>query len=276
MKRLLLILLPVAILASGCAGTAKIRRPSASNASAGEVALPEATLIVGERLTFLAAWKGIPVARATATVDALMSFKEYEVYKVVVTAKTNKFLSKLFRVEDTFTSYVDKEKLISRRYEAIIREGKYKKDLVVDYDLDRGIAMNKNLLDGTVKESPIEKDVHDPISAAYSLRTMPIKVGDEVRMTVNLNEKNYKVIADVEKAVTIDLSGVGEFGAFLIRPYVILEGKRQKRGKAWGCLSTGKKRLAAYMAVRVLEIPWIGEVTATLEKVEYLKEPGLK
>ncbi|MCQ9207158.1 MAG: DUF3108 domain-containing protein [Omnitrophica bacterium] len=269
MKKFLLMLLPVIMLVSGCAGTAKIRRPSVSEVSAGKVALPTASLTVGEKFTFLVAWKGIPVGRATATVESLMNFKEYEVYKVVVTAKTNKFLSKLFRVEDTFTSYVDKEKLISRHYEAIIREGRYKKDLVVDYDLDRGIAINTNLLDGTVKESPIEKDVHDPISAAYSLRTMPIKVGDEVRMTVNLNEKNYKVIADVEKAARIDLPKVGEFGAFLIRPYVILEGKRQKRGKAWGYLSTDKKRLAAYIAVRVLEIPWIGEVTATLEKVEY-------
>ena len=265
----MLLLLPVMLLASGCAGTATIRRLSAGAPPAGKVALPEATLIVGEKLTFLAAWKGIPVARATATVESLMSFKEYEVYKIVVTAKTNKVLSKLFRVEDTFTSYVDKEKLISRRYEAIIREGRYKKDLVVDYDLDRSVAINTNLLDGSVKETPIEKDVHDPISAAYSFRTMPIKIGDEVRMTVNLNEKNYKVVADVEKAVRIDLPGIGEFGAFLIRPYVMLEGKRQKRGKAWGYLSSDKKRLAAYMAVRVLEIPWIGGVTATLEKVEY-------
>jgi hypothetical protein len=258
------------VFACGCAGTARISRPLSGKPLLAKIPEPEPRLTVGEKLTFVAAWKGIPVGRATATVEKITTFKEYEVYKVVVVARTNAVLSKLFRVEDTFTSYIDTDRLISRGYESIIREGRYKKDAVVDYDFQKSVATYRNLLDGSVKYAPIEKDVQDPISAAYLFRTMPVRTGDEIKIIVNLNEKNYEVIANVNERVRIDTPKLGKFEAFLIKPYVKLEGKRQKRGKSWGYLSTDEKRLCPYFAVKVLEIPWIGTVTATLEKVEYV------
>lgn len=270
MKRVVLLIVALAIFAQGCAGTAKIRRPTAGKAASEEVAEPQPALTVGEKLIFRAAWKGLSVGHGSATVEELTTFKGYEVYKVVIVARTNKVLSKLFKVEDTFTSYIDKNMLTSRRYEAIIREGRYKKDLVVDYDFEKNIAIYTNLKDGSVKTCPVEKNVHDPISAAYFFRTMPIKVGDKIKLTINLNEKNYEVIADIEKRVNINIAALGSFDAFLVRPYVRLHGKRQRRAKGWGYITTSAKRLCPYIAVKVLEIPWIGVVTATLEKVEYV------
>lgn len=270
MKKRIFVILALLAFVSGCAKTARIGRPSIGEMASQEIAEPESSFTVGERFTYLIAWKGIPVGTATATIEALTTFKEYEVYKIVVTVKTNDFLSKLFRVEDRFTSYMDKDALISRHYEAVQREGKYRKNLVVDYDFQKYIATYKNLKDGSVKVSPIEKNVQDPVSAAYFFRTVPVRIGDEIKITVNLNEKNYDIFADIDKSATITLPEMGTFDAFLIRPYVKLKGKRERRANVWGYLSGDKNRLPLLWVLKVLEIPWIGEVTAALKKVEYI------
>ena len=258
----------ILILLTGCARTAVVRRQAASEASSQEIESPMPHFIIGERFTYFAAWKGIPIGSATATVEELTTFKGREVYKIVVVATTNKFLSKLFPVKDTYTSYMDKEKLISRRYEASLREGRYKKDLVVDYDSKKNVATYTNLTDGSVKMYPTGKDVRDPICAAYYLRTIPLKLGDRIDIAMNLCENNYEVIGDIAERVSVSISKMGTFQAFLIRPYVKLHGVRQRRANAWGYLSADKKRIALFMVVRVLEIPWIGNVTVTLQKIE--------
>ncbi|MEE9500291.1 MAG: DUF3108 domain-containing protein [Candidatus Omnitrophota bacterium] len=268
-KRIFAILVLVAFTA-GCAKTARIGRPPISEMASQEIAEPKPSFIVGEKFTYLIAWKGIPVGTATATIEELTTFKEYEVYKIVVIAETNDFLSKLYRVEDRFTSYMDKDKLVSRHYEAIQREGKYRKHLVVDYDFQKYIATYKNLKDGSVKTCRIEKNVQDPVSAAYFFRTVPLRVGDKIKIIVNLNEKNYDIFGAIDKRASITLSEMGTFDAFLIKPYVKLKGKRLRRANVWGYLSADKKRLGLFWVLKVLEIPWIGEVTATLKKVEYI------
>ena len=272
MKRRIFIILLLLAFTAGCARTARITRPSIGEKFSEEIAEPKKLFTVGERFTYLTAWKGIPVGTATATIEELTTFEGYEVYKIVVVAKTNDFLSKIYKVDDTFISYMDKDKLISRHYETVQREGNYKKDLVVNYDFQKNIATYKNLRDGSVKTCPIEKNVQDPVSAAYYCRTIPISVGDKIKITVNLNEENYEVFGNIEKRARITLSEIGTFDAFLIKPYVKLDGKRQRRASAWGYFSADEKRLCLYGVIKVLEIPWIGEISATLKKVEYLKD----
>jgi len=270
MKIRVLAIVLLALLVLGCARIAKVRRPTESTGSTETPTVAKRSFTVGERFTFSGAWKGIPIGYATATVEELTKFRDYDVYKVVVVIKTNKFLSKLFKVEDTITSYIDRDKFISRRYEADRREGRYRKNLIVDYDFKNCTATYKNLTDGSVKTCPIDKNVQDPVSAAYFFRTIPVKVGDSVKVTVNLNEENYEVHGKIEKRANVSIPKLGRFDAFLVRPYIKLAGKRQRKASARGYFSENEKRLGLYMVVNVLAIPWVGEVTATLEKVEYL------
>ena len=260
MRKLILLVLFVLTISAGCGGK------KASDLTKSEL-LP---FTVGEKSTYVIAWKGIPVGRATATIEELTTFKGHEVYKVVVIAKTTAFLSKLFKVEDSFISYMDKDTLLSRHYECTIREGKYKKDLIVDYDLDNLKAIYKNLQDGSVKTCPIKKEIHDPVSGTYFFRTIPLKVGENIEITINQSEENYGIYGSVEKRSKVDLGKFGKRDTFLIKPYLKLKGKKLKRANTWGYVSADNRRLILFVSVKVLEIPWIGEVTATLEKVEYI------
>jgi len=270
MRKYTILILSIVLALNGCARQATVRRLSVKAAAIEKIAEAQKTFTVGEQLTYAISWKGIPVGRATATIEEITTIDGYEVYKIVVVARANDFLSKIYKIEDTYTTYMDTKKFISRRYEAIRREGNYKKDLVVTYDFDKLIAYYKNLRDGTVKTCPIDKNVQDPVSASYFCRTISANVGETIELAVNLNEKNYKIYGFIEKRALVTLPKLGAFNAVLVKPYVKLDGKRQKRANAWGYFSTDERRLGLYGFVKVLELLWIGEITATLEKVEYL------
>jgi len=268
LRKQIWIMLLILVFLCGCARGAKVRRLSKLDISQQKISIPKHELTVGEEFTFLVAWRGISIGKAVATIEELTTFKGYEVYKVVVTAKTNKFLSKLFPVDDTFISYIDRDKRISRHFEAIIKEGKYRKHLVVDFDFEKYIATYRNLKDGSVKTCPINKDVQDPVSAFYFFRTMPLSLGDTIDISVNHNEKNYGVVVNIDKKAELIVPKIGKFEAFLITPYLKLDGKRMRRAKTRGYLSSDKNRLPLYVSVKVLEIPWLGVVTATLMNVD--------
>ena len=243
-----------------------------TDTSLGEKILKrESTLPVGEKCSFYISWQNIPVGKATATVEGITRFKGNRVYKIVVNAKTNDFISAIFKIDDTFTSYVDCRTLTSRRFEAVLREGSYRKNLVVDYDYPGRIAIYRNLLDGSVKKCPIKKNVQDPVSAAYFFRTLPLKIGDKVKITVNSCEQNYEISSMVTAAAPYRASRMRRtFNIFALKPYLKLKGNAYKRAKAWGYISADEKRFFLYINLNILEIPWLGEITAKLEKVEYI------
>ena len=270
MKRSIIIIVAVIGLLFLYTSTHKEKEIVDSTSTLEETQSPNDPFTVGERSRYVIAWQGIPVGQATATVESLINFKDYEVYKIVVHAETNNFLSMLFRINDTFVSYMDRKKLISRHYEATIREGDYKKDLVVDYDFKNLTATYKNLQDGSVKTCSIEKDVQDPVSTAYYLRTMPIEEGSKIELVVNHSEKNYEISGEVEKKTEFDTKKIGTFEAFLIKPYLKTGEEKLKRTATWGYLSADERRLILYVNIKAIEIPWLGEVTATLESIEYI------
>ena len=269
-KKLSLVLLLLVVCVTGCARTARIKRIKPDDPAAKEPSKAVTAFTVGERATFTGSWKGIPIGEATVTTEDIIAYKGFEVYKVVVVAKTSKIISQFYKVEDTLISYIDTKDFTSRHCEAIRREGRYKKDVIVDYDFDKRLAIYNNLLDGTVKTCPIKERVHDPISAAYYFRTVPMKLGDELHVTVNVNEENYDVYGKIEKKCSITIPGLEKHEALLIKPYIKAKGKRQRRASTWGYISTGEKRLPLYGVIKILEIPWIGDISGTIKKVEYL------
>ncbi|MGB2631092.1 MAG: DUF3108 domain-containing protein [Candidatus Omnitrophota bacterium] len=253
---------------SGCANTGKIRYIGrASGVTKNEVTTSMATkpqLHYRKRFTFLMAWNGIPIGSVVAEIGDIIRYRGRDVYVVTLITRSNKFLSKIYKVEDKYISYVDTETMTSRRYEADRKEGNYRKHVIVEYDFDKNEAIYTNLTDGSVKRCAIEKDVQDPLSATFYFMTVPVKVDDEIRITVNLNEKNYKVFGKVESLNLIKLPGLGSFPAFRIRPYAILGNERFKKGRGWLYVIADKRRYPLY---GVVLIPF-GKVTSTLAKVE--------
>ncbi len=253
---------------AGCASSGSVKPIKKSDVEAREEVTSELKIkrdfADNKKFIYNMAWNGIPVGRVIAESSGTIQYRGRSVYVVRVTTESNEFLSKIYRVEDVYTSYVDEEDMTSRRFEANRKEGRYRKHVIVEYDFDKKEAVYTNLVDGSVKTCSIRDGVHDPVSAACCFMTLPIKEGDQVNICVNLNEKNYDLYGRAENYGVVRLPGMGEFKAFKIRPYAYLEGKEYEKGRAWMYFSTGVKRYPLY---GVVLIPF-GKVTATLERVE--------
>ncbi|MFQ5952169.1 MAG: DUF3108 domain-containing protein [Candidatus Omnitrophota bacterium] len=219
---------------------------------------------VRKRLTYLMAWNSIPIGSIVAEIGDIREYQGRDVYVVTLVTRSNKFLSKIYNVEDTYITYIDTGTMTSRRYEADRKEGNYRKHVIVEYDFDKSEAIYTNLTDGSVKRCPIEKNVQDPLSVVCYFMTLPVKLGDKIGMTVNLNEKNYKLYGQIESVDIVKLPRLTSYPAFKIRPYAVLGNKRVKKGSGWMYFMAGKNRYPLY---GVVWIPF-GRVTSTLSKIE--------
>ena len=220
------------------------------------------------RFTYLIAWNGIPVGRIIGETRDIITYKGKEAYVVSITTESNDFLSKIYRVEDTYTSYIDKQTMTSLRYEANRKEGSYRKHVVVEYDFDKMEAEYTNRTDGSIKKCEILDNVQDPVSVICYFMTLPIHFGEKVSLTVNLNEKNYKIYGSATDMGIVRIKNMGEFPSFRVRPYIELKNKEVKKGRAWMHFSADENRYPLYGVVR---IPF-GKVTATLNRIESLDE----
>jgi len=252
----------------GCAGTGRVVplnevRDISEKQALESIATPPRRY-TRRKFTYLMAWNNIPVGKITATVGDRKEYLGREVYVMRLVTESNDFLSRIYRVEDTYISYVDAETNTSLRYEADRKEGNYRKHVVVEYDAAAGEATYTNLTDGSVKKCGIEKNVQDPLSAMSYFMTLPIEPGRKVALTVNLNEKNYRLLGLIEGIDAVKLRGFDALPAFKVRPYAELKGKRVKKGKAWMYFSADSNRYPLY---GVVLIPF-GRVTATLRSVE--------
>jgi hypothetical protein len=254
----------------GCArtGTVRTRAPGPDlpeERAALEIQKPR-EFPTRKRLIFHMAWNRIPVGRIIAESKDIINYKGRDVYVVTLFTESNRFLSHIYRVEDTYTSYVDTITMTSRRYEADRKEGTYRKHVIVEYDFEKMEAIYTNLTDGSVKTCSIEDDVHDPVSVICSFMTLPVKAGDRVDMTVNLNEKNYDIYAQIGGVEAIRLPGLGTRAGYKVTPYFKLDGEEVRKGRAWIYASADADR---YPLFGVVIIPF-GRITATLVAIEDL------
>lgn len=266
-----LIIAGLVLVLSGCASSGKVEPFKERQAIARETAIKDLSSAVPffacKKFTYHVAWNGIPVGSVFAETGRPTRYKEYDVYDVRIKTESNKFLSKIYRVEDTYISYVDTALFTSRRYEADRKEGNYRKHVIVEYDFNENKAQYTNLVDGSVKYCEINKDVQDPVSAMCYFMTMPLKLNERVNVTVNLNEKNYEISGNIERVDIVDLGGLGAFPAFRVRPYATLNGESYKKGTGYMYFALGAKRYPLY---GVVNIPF-GRVTATLVSIEDVK-----
>lgn len=254
--------------AAGCANIGTIRPLVQAGDISGEKVAASMSVkprfLSRKKFTYLMAWNSIPIGSIVAEVGEVRKYRGRDVYIVTLVTRSNKFLSKIYNVEDTYTSYVDAETMTSRRYEADRKEGNYRKHVIVEYDFGKNEAIYTNLTDGSVKRCKIEKNAQDPLSAMCYFMALPVSLDDKISMTVNLNEKNYKLYGQVESVDVVKLPVLGSFPAFRIRPYAVLGNERVKKGRGWMYFMADEKRYPLY---GVVWIPF-GRVTSTLSGVE--------
>lgn len=217
----------------------------------------------GEELTYKIKWLGIPVGVATSRINGIKKINGRNAYELVITAKTNDFCSRIYKIEDRYVSYMDVEELYTLRHEVYRREGRYKKDAITDFDQVNHKAYFKHLFNGSKKVVDIPPRVQDSVSIAYYFRLVPVKLGEMKKFSVYNNESVYQIYGTIEKKVTIKVPYIGLKEAFLIQPYAKLKGEEVRKGNARGYFSCDEKRVPL---ISIVKGPVFTEVVAYLVK----------
>ncbi|MCM8784196.1 MAG: DUF3108 domain-containing protein [Candidatus Omnitrophica bacterium] len=234
-----------------------------------EIELKEAKpeLRIGEKLTYEIYWMKMPVGIVVTEIKEMVELNGRQAYRLVGSARSNKWLNFLFKVDDYMESFLDKETLLSIRHTAVRKEGKYSAYLVLDYDWDNKIVKFQNLKDGTNKTFPLPTEAVDEFSAFYCFRLKEITTEKPLEFTVNQVEKNWLLKIAITSFGKMNLPGVGVFDAFMAEPVPQLGEKTFDKGSAWVWLSNDENRIPLMMKVH-MNIPVVGTVVAVLQKIE--------
>jgi hypothetical protein len=209
----------------------------------------------GEKLVFSVQYGIVSAGDASLEIRNIANLDSTACYRIVSNARTNDVFSVFFKVRDRFESYVDTTHLYSLRYEKHVREGKFKRDEVVDFDQRRHMAIYPD------KEIPIAPRTQDVLSAMYYIRTLPLEVGHSISVANHTDGKNYPLIIKVlrEETVTVD---AGTFDCIVVEP--ILRGPAifTQKGRLTVWLTNDRYKMPVLMKSKVV----IGSVAAVLKE----------
>jgi hypothetical protein len=213
----------------------------------------------GEKLVFSIQYGLITAGEATLEIQPDIKTRgNRPTYHIVSQAASSRTFSTFFKVRDRVESFMDTTYLHSVRFEKHLREGDYKKDLLLEFDQER----NKARIDGK-RECDVEPHVQDILSSLYYVRSVPLEVGTSIYVPNHDNGKNYPLEVRVEgrERVTVD---AGTFDCLVIEPILLGEALFKQNG-----------RIKVYVTDDVLHLPvllkskvFVGAIAGVLKSFE--------
>lgn len=214
---------------------------------------------VGEQLVYAVSWEGIPVGdvvmevvektdyapewlgrdpaerrtpEAGYTPQDIFAYPadfRRPVYRLRVTTRSSAWLDAIYKVDDRIETLVDAEGTYPWRYDEYIREGRRKKDNLVDFD-QRNHAAYYYRRKGDEKAyafqtvaGPLSDRVQDPLSVTYYARILDLAVGQSVTITVHADKQDWPTRIEVIGEEKVDTK-LGELDCLVLRPRYDYEG----------------------------------------------------
>lgn len=214
---------------------------------------------VGEKLTFSIGWEFVDAGTAVMHVEDTTRMNGRPVYHISASTQSNAFFSTMYKVRDRLDSYVDREGLFAVRYIKRTQEGGYKRNFEVDFDHQAGVARIADLDSGR-SEISIPLFAQDILSSFYYLRSLPMEIGQDIKVSAFDNGKVRDVVVKVVRKEKISVTA-GDFDCLLVQTPV---GPFSNRSVLNIWLTDDHRHIPVLMKSRIL----IGSVRAELEKME--------
>jgi hypothetical protein len=178
---------------------------------------------IGEKLTYIVKWKGVPAGTAELEVKRQASVRDRPVYVVELRSESNDFLSLLYDVKSSVKSFVDAETGQSYLFKRNGREGPRQLNDQIEFDYESkaadGSVLPVSIYTKIKKEKPqanaprpIPGTLQDSLSVIYYLRHLDLS---EVGQThqVLLGGRKQTDIASVT-VLGFDRIALPKLGAF--------------------------------------------------------------
>ena len=216
--------------------------------------VPNSSFGVGEKLEFSITYGPIVAGSAVMEVREITRYNNHKCFRLVSTARSNKFFSFFFKVDDRVESLVDVYGLFSLHFEKHLREGKYRADRYVDFDQSQHLAF----ADGDT--IPVKEYVQDALSSLYFVRTLNLRVGNSVFVENHSDKKNYSLEVKVLRREKVRVPA-GEFDCLVVEPMMQASGIFKHQGKLTVWLSDDQFRIPILMKSKVA----VGSIASKLK-----------
>jgi len=216
----------------------------------------------GERLRFSLRWTVVPAGEAILEVLPIKSIDGQKVYHFRLTAETNAFVDLFYKVRDRIDAFASIDMTRAVRYHHKQHEGNNRKDVEVQFDWQRELALFN---DGqTDKETEIKPGTFDPLSVFYFSRMADFKANGLIRCPVCDGKKCVDGQARIIKKETIKITS-GKYETYLIEPDLkhvggVFEKSKNAKIRLW--VTADERHLPVKIASKVAIGSFVGELMA--------------
>lgn len=236
-------------------------------AASGEVYLPTLNLLTGEKLVFEVNWIGIPVGRVVVENHGFEEVAGRELHHLTMVTEANDFLAGFFHIKDTVHTWIDPVTGCPWRFEKQIQEGKYTKHQLIEYDQENHTAVysRPDYPEDPVYEFEIAPCVQDVFSLLYWVRNRTFGLGDQLRVEVNADRKNWDVEIEVRERGIFNTEPLGRVRVFSLAPTAVHEGSPLKKGSMTAWLTADARHVPVAFQV---DAPIVGSISAVLARAD--------
>jgi len=234
-------------------------------------------LRVGEKLVYRVTRNRVPIGEATFSVKRKTSVQGREACYFSMESRSNKAAGVIYRVNNSFKSYVDCETGQSLLFVRDTRQGTYKvqrsKDRM-EFDYQKSLVNYTKIEEGgarNVVAKPIPGSVQDPLSVFYYLRGFPLVAGKTREVLVAAPELTRILVVNALRVEELSLPGIGRFDTNLLE---LNNGGAEKGSYTPGIfVSTGPIQIWAETHTNIplkaiFFLPVLGKVTVVLQNTE--------
>ncbi len=224
---------------------------------------PRPPFFPGEKLTFVLKWGAIPAGEATLEVQSIESISGKDVFRFVMTARTNTFADLFFVVRDKIEGFSDLAMERSMFYRAKQHEGGYKKNSTIAFDWEKQTAQYSNTK-RTDDPITIPHGTFDPLSVLYYVRTVPLYEKAQIVRPVTDGSKTVTGTLRIIKRETLKVPA-GKFDTYKVEPSTEGIGgvfQKSKDAKLYIWLTADDRRLPVKVKSKVAVGSFVGELVS--------------
>lgn len=218
----------------------------------------------GERLSFEVSYGFLTAAEAFMTISpAPFNYNGRDTYEVNFDVNSRSSFDMVYKVRDSYKTFIDKQGIFPWRFEQHIRENDYKYDFESTF-IQESLKVYTKVNYVEDKNYRAENQyVQDLISAFYYARTLnwkDKKEGDIVTINYFYKDNFYPLKIRFEGRETVNVSA-GEFKTFILKP-MLTEGFTSKTSDLYVYLSDDDRKIPVKVKVKIVIGSLIGELTS--------------
>lgn len=221
----------------------------------------EVSFSVGEQIDYRVMFGIIPAGKARLAVVGVDTVNGQAAFHAVSTARSAKGYDLVFKVRDSVETWIDADSIYSHYFRKKLKEGPYRDEKVVRFDLDSGRVY---VWDDGVNRPPIivPPRVQDVLSAGYKVRTLPMTVGDTLSVLTHDVNKTYDLMVIVHCRERVE-TDMGIYDCLKVEPVLRSGGifKKEKGARVFVWVTDDAQHIPVKMQSKVS----FGSLTAIME-----------